>query len=235
MTTLDDHRVLVIGGTSDIGLMVARQAVAAEARVTVASRTPDRHRDAIAAIGAVQALAVDVTDSRSIDALMTGEPWDHIVVSAAETPTGPARSLDPDAARGAMASKFWGAYDVARLAHIGDQGSLMLVSGFLAARPSPTATLQGAINAEIEGLVRGLALKLASARINAVSPGTVDTPLWHGLDDRSRRAMLAIEGDRLPVGRVGKPDDIARAALFLMNNGFATGSVVLVDGGSVIA
>ncbi|MBD2749320.1 SDR family oxidoreductase [Microvirga sp. BT688] len=93
-------------------------------------------------------------------------PFDHIVVSAAQTPYGPVRTLSLEDARQAMESKFWGAYRIARAARIADRGSLTFISGYLAERPSETSVLQGAINAALEGLRRGLALELSPLRVN---------------------------------------------------------------------
>jgi NAD(P)-dependent dehydrogenase (short-subunit alcohol dehydrogenase family) len=101
---------------------------------------------------------------------MAEGPWDHVIVSAAQTPTGPVRTLDLADAEAAMESKFWGAYRVARAAKIKDGGSLTFISGFLSVRPSAGAVLQGAINAALEALARGLALELAPVRVNTGPP-----------------------------------------------------------------
>ena len=95
--------------------------------------------------------------------------------------------------------------------------------------------MQGAINAALEALGRGLALELAPVRVNVVSPGLIETSLWNTLPDERRKAMFESAATGLPVRRVGQPTDIANAALFLMTTPFATGSTVLVDGGGVIA
>ena len=163
------------------------------------------------------------------------EPFDHIVISAAQTSSGPVRGLSLDDARRAMESKFWGAYRVARAARIVEGGSLTFVSGFLSVRPSAGAVLQGAINAALEALARGLALELAPVRVNAVSPGLIETPLWAGMPEDKRTAMFAGAAERLPARRVGQPEDVARAVLFLATTPFATGSTVRVDGGGAIA
>jgi NAD(P)-dependent dehydrogenase (short-subunit alcohol dehydrogenase family) len=133
-----------------------------------------------------------------------------------------------------MESKFWGAYHIARAAKINERGSLTFVSGFLSVRPSATSVLQGAINAALEALARGLALELAPIRVNAVSPGLIATPLWSGMADEKRDAMFASAAQRLPARRVGKAGDIANAVLFLVQTSFATGSTVRVDGGGAI-
>lgn len=235
--SLEGKSVLVVGGSSGIGLATAMRASAAGAAVTVASRSQARLDAALDRIGTgARAVAVDTSDAASLEALFRERgPFDYVVVSAAQTPTGAIRTLDLAAAQSAMESKFWGAYRVARAAAIAEGGALTFVSGFLSVRPSATSVLQGAINAALEALARGAALELAPIRVNAVSPGLIDTPLWSGLPPERRTAMFAAAADRLPARRVGQPDDIASAILFVMTNPFVTGSTVRVDGGGAIA
>ena len=86
--------------------------------------------------------------------------------------------------------------------------------------------------AAIEGMVRALALDVAPVRGNAVSPGLIDTPLWDSFG--SHRDSILAAASKLPVGRVGKPEEVAEAVLFLMTNGFVTGIVLPVDGGGAL-
>lgn len=146
----------------------------------------------------------------------------------------PVRDLSLEKARSAMESKFWGAYRVARSVRLSERGSLTFISGFLSERPSASSVLQGAINAALEALARGLALELSPARVNTISPGLIDTPLWSGMDPEKKKAMFDRAAQNLPARTIGKPADIANAALFLMTTPFATGSTVRVDGGGVI-
>ncbi|PWC89352.1 short-chain dehydrogenase [Azospirillum sp. TSH100] len=235
--TLKTMRVLVIGGSSGIGLATAIAAAKADAAVTIASRSHDKLKAAVARIGGdARAVALDTRDLEAVERFFAGEPvWDHVVISAAQTPGGPVRSLAVADARTAMDSKFWGAYHVARTAKIRETGSLTFISGFLSVRPSATSVLQGAINAALEALARGLALELAPIRVNAVSPGLIATPLWSGLPEEKREAMFAGAAQRLPARRIGQAEDIANAVLFLATTPFATGSTVRVDGGGAIA
>jgi NAD(P)-dependent dehydrogenase (short-subunit alcohol dehydrogenase family) len=156
-------------------------------------------------------------------------------VTAAATKSGAVGGLALDAAKASMESKFWGAYRIARAAKINEGGSLTFVSGFLSHRPSPTSVLQGAINAALDALARGLALEKAPVRVNTVSPGLIDTPLWSGMAAVDREGMFEHTAAKLPARRVGQPEDIADAILFVATNRFATGSTVTVDGGGTIA
>ena len=134
----------------------------------------------------------------------------------------------------AMSSKFWGAYHVGRSARIRDGGSLTFVSGVYSIRPNKQAVLQGAINAALEALARGLALELAPVRVNTVSPSLTATPLWDRLGAPARDKMFKDKAAQLPAGRIGQSDDIASAILFLAGNPFATGATLLVDGGDAL-
>jgi NAD(P)-dependent dehydrogenase (short-subunit alcohol dehydrogenase family) len=109
------------------------------------------------------------------------------------------------------------------------------VSGFLSIRPRPGTAIVGAANGALESLARSLALELAPVRVNAVSPGIIDTPIRASMPEAARRDMLTKAAAALPVGRVGVGEDIARQILTFMTVGFATGSIVYLDGGALIA
>jgi NAD(P)-dependent dehydrogenase (short-subunit alcohol dehydrogenase family) len=234
---LNHARVLVVGGSSGIGLATAAAAAEAGAAVTIASRSLTKLESAVSTLGkTARAVALDTGDVAAVERLFADEaPWDHIVVSAAQTPSGPVRGLSLADAKIAMESKFWGAYHVARAAKIREGGSLTFVSGFLSVRPSANSVLQGAINAALEALARGLALELAPVRVNTVSPGLIATPLWSGMPNDKREEMFASAAQRLPARRIGRPEDIANAVMFLVTTPFATGATVRVDGGGAIA
>ncbi|KWE21496.1 short-chain dehydrogenase [Burkholderia cepacia] len=234
---LNDQRVLVVGGSSGIGEATARAFAEAGAKVTIASREAARLAASKDRIGyGVSTGVMDITEDASVRAFLdsAGE-FDHVVVSAAQTATGPVRGLELDDAYAAMDSKFWGAYRIARAVRIRQGGSLTFVSGFLSVRPSKNSVLQGAINAALESLARGLALELAPVRVNTVSPGLIATPLWSKIDAEARDRMYEGAAARLPAGRVGQPEDVANAVLYLASTPYATGSTVLVDGGGAIA
>lgn len=218
-TPLNGQRVLVIGASGGIGGATAD--AFASAGADVARPTRD---------------ALDITDDASVEAFFATEgAFDHVVIAAAKTKTGPVAALALDDAQAAMNSKFFGAYRVARAAKVNDGGSITFVSGFLSQRPSATSVLQGAINASLEALARGLALERGPVRVNTVSPGLVDTPLYAAMSDTDRQTMFDKAANRLPAHRVGQPEDIAGAILFVATNPFATGSTITVDGGGTIA
>jgi NAD(P)-dependent dehydrogenase (short-subunit alcohol dehydrogenase family) len=232
---LAGQKVVVVGGSSGIGLATAQLAKSEGADVVVASRNAERLQAAAGKFGAT-AIATDVTSDDSVaDLFRKCGPVDHVVVTAAQLRSGPFRTVPMDDVRATMESKFWGAWRVARAADIRPSGSLTLVTGFLSIRPRPGAAIVGAANGALESLARALALELAPVRVNAVSPGIIDTPIRASMPEAARRDMLAKVAAALPVGRVGVADDIARQILTFMTVGFATGSIVYIDGGALIA
>jgi NAD(P)-dependent dehydrogenase (short-subunit alcohol dehydrogenase family) len=232
--TLAGKKVVVVGGSSGIGLATAELARREGADVIIASRNVDR-LDAVAARLNAIAIPADVTSDESIaDLFRRCGPVDHVVVTAAQLRTGPFKTVSMDDVRATMESKFWGAWRVARSADIRPGGSLSLVSGYLSIRPRPNSAIVSAANGAIESLARSLALELAPVRVNAVSPGIIDTPIRAAMPEEARRDLLARTAAGLPVGRVGVGEDIARQILAFMTIGFATGSIVYIDGGALI-
>lgn len=216
---LSGARVLVVGASGGVGGATAGAFEKAGGQVARPGRD-----------------TLDIIDDASVAAYFAdAPPFDHVVIAAAQTKTGSVAGLALSDAQAAMNSKFFGAYRVAKAARIVDGGSITFVSGFLSQRPSATSVLQGAINAALEALARGLALERAPVRVNTVSPGLIDTPLYTKMPDAERQAMFDKTAARLPARRIGQPDDIAQAILFVATNPFVTGSTVTVDGGGTIA
>ena len=231
---LAGKKVVVVGGSSGIGLATAELVKAEGAEVIIASRGAEKLNAAAAKLGA-KAIPTDVTSDDSVANLFKQcGPVDHVVVTAAQLKTGPFRSVSMDDVRSTMEGKFWGAWRVARAADIRAGGSLTLVSGFLSVRPRPNSAIVGAANGALESLARSLALELAPVRVNCVSPGIIDTPIRAGMPEAARRDMLAKVAAALPVGRVGVGEDIARQILTFMTVGFASGSIVYLDGGALV-
>jgi NAD(P)-dependent dehydrogenase (short-subunit alcohol dehydrogenase family) len=231
---LAGKKIVVVGGSSGIGLATAELAKREGADVTIASRNAGRLKAAAEKIGVI-GMPADVTSDGSVaDLFRKCGPVDHVVVTAAQLRTGPFKTVSMDDVRATMESKFWGAWRVARAVEIRPGGSLTLVTGYLSTRPRPGAAIVGAVNGALESLTRGLALELAPVRVNAVSPGTIDTPIRASMPEAARRDMLAKTAAALPVARVGVGEDIARQILTFMTVGFATGSIVYIDGGALV-
>jgi NAD(P)-dependent dehydrogenase (short-subunit alcohol dehydrogenase family) len=132
-----------------------------------------------------------------------------------------------------MDSKFWGAFRAARYAapRIRAGGSITFNSGTYATKPTAGVAAVTASLAALEMLGKSLALELAPIRVNSVRPGTIDTPLWSSMSEAERGEMFEAAAGRAPVGRIGRPEDVARAILFLMDHDYLTGTVLEVNGG----
>jgi len=231
---LKGDRVVVVGGSSGIGLETARLALAAGASVTIAGRSEDRLRRAAADLGgAVRSAVADVTDDSAVQALFDGEARvDHVFLPAGELKPGGGDVLGSDlnGLRSILESRLIGVVHVVRRARPKmTGGSITLMSGLYANRPAPGAAFGAAAVAAVDGFTRALALDLAPIRVNAVAPGLTDTPLWDSFGAQ-REAILA-QGTALPVGRIGRPEEVAAGVIFLMSNGFVTGTVLAIDGG----
>jgi NAD(P)-dependent dehydrogenase (short-subunit alcohol dehydrogenase family) len=231
---LAGKKVVVVGGSSGIGLSTAEMAKREGAEVIIASRSAEKLNAAAAKLGA-KAIQTDVSSDDSVANLFRQcGAVDHVVVTAAQLKTGPFKSVSMDDVRSTMEGKFWGAWRVARAAEIRAGGSLALVSGFLSVRPRPNSAIVGAANGALESLTRALALELAPVRVNCVSPGIIDTPIRAAMPEVARKEMLAKAAAALPVGRVGLGEDIAKQIFAFMINGFATGAIVYLDGGALV-
>ena len=231
---LKGKKIVVVGGSSGIGLSTAELATREGAEVIIASRNAERLNAAAGTIGA-KAIAADVTSDKSIEDLFGAcGPVDHVVVTAAQLKTGPFKTVAMEDVRATVEGKLWGAWRVARFADIRPGGSLTLVSGYLSIRPRPNSAIISVANGALESLTRALALELAPVRVNCVSPGIIDTPIRAAMPEAARREMLAKTAAGLPVGRVGVGEDIARQIFAFMTIGFATGSIVYLDGGGLV-
>jgi NAD(P)-dependent dehydrogenase (short-subunit alcohol dehydrogenase family) len=227
-------KVIVVGGSSGIGLATAELAHSEGADVIIAARNEQR-LEAAASKLKLSAVTADVTSDESIANLFKRcGPVDHVVVTAAQLRSGPVKTVAMDDVRATMEGKFWGAWRVAREAQINAGGSLTLVTGYLSVRPRPNPAIIGAANGALESLARSLALELAPVRVNAVSPGIIDTPIRAAMPEQARREMLEKTAASLPVGRVGFGEDVARQILAFMTIGFMTGSIVYLDGGALV-
>jgi NAD(P)-dependent dehydrogenase (short-subunit alcohol dehydrogenase family) len=219
-----------------MGLAIAKEAADSGAAVIIAGRSQGKLDEAIRVIaGDVATYIVDLSDEGSVMKLFQSiGSFDHLVITGSSVKTGQLRELSLADARASMNSKFWGAYMAARYAQIRPKGSITFFSGILSRRPSSGLASLAAINAAVEALGRALALELAPIRVNVVSPGLTDTPAYATMPDDARKGMFAAVAKRLPVGRVGRPEDIASLTLELMRNNFLTGLVVDVDGGAML-
>jgi NAD(P)-dependent dehydrogenase (short-subunit alcohol dehydrogenase family) len=236
---LQDKRVVVVGGSSGIGLAVAQLAAAQGAKVVIVSSNAERVQKAVESIGPeVQGHAVDVSDERAIATFFTKlGSFDHLVFTAGDSlQLQELASTDLQQARRAFELRYWAALAAVKYGspQLRKGGSIVLTTGIAGQRPRKGWVLAASVCGTIEALTRALAIEVAPIRVNAVSPGLVRTNLWQNMGAKEREERYESVGKSLPVGRVGEASDIAQAYLFLMQEGFATGQTVVVDGGAVL-
>lgn len=237
--TLHEQRVLLVGGTSGLGLAVARAVLARGGVPIVASRRQESVDAALQELGPTAlGTTVDLTDPVSVHAMVeTAGAIDHVVYTAGEAlQLTPLDDLTPDVIRGFWNTRYIGALTVIAAVResIREGGSIVLTSGNAGQRPSSGWALGASICGAMDALTRQLALELAPIRVNAVAPGVTRSDLWSNMSDADQQAMYEGLASSLPVGRVGETEDVALAYVYAMEQGMATGTVTLVDGGAVL-
>ncbi|HKV56608.1 MAG TPA: SDR family oxidoreductase [Candidatus Binataceae bacterium] len=236
--TLADNTIVILGGTSGIGLATAKAAQAEGARVIVTGRRQDRLKQAQAELGPqARAIALDVADEPGTRALFAELPRvDHVFITAGTLMTDAKLKPDHETLRPALDTRFWGAFHAARCAapKIQADGSITFMSGTAALRPLPGASVATASCGAVEAFARALAVDLAPVRVNTIQPGLIDTPLIAEFFGESRKTIMDQYAARLPVKRVGRAEEVADAVLFLMKNGFVTGITLTIDGGGIL-
>ncbi|MEU5387200.1 SDR family oxidoreductase [Kitasatospora cineracea] len=236
---MGERTALVVGGTSGIGLETARQLRARGAAVHVAGRSKERLEALAVSDPELIGHRADGGDRGQIaEVLSTIGTLDWLVVSLSGAEgAGPFAELDLDALRGAFEAKFWGQLTTvqAALPHLSEDGSITLVTAISARTGMPGTAGLAAVNGALEAMIRPLARELAPRRINAVSPGLVDTPWWDGLPQDARDAYFAQAAAQLPTRRIASPADVAEAVVLAATNRNLTGTVLESDGGLHLA
>jgi NAD(P)-dependent dehydrogenase (short-subunit alcohol dehydrogenase family) len=236
---LSGKRIVVLGGSSGIGLATARAAAREGATVVIASSRKSRVDEALATLPTgTEGHVLDLAESDATQAMFARlGSFDHLVFTAGETlQLGNLTTTDVDAARRFFALRYWGAYCAAKYgcSSIRKGGSIVFTSGIAGRRPQAGWALGASICAAMEGLARALAVELAPIRVNVVSPGVVRSPLWANMEETDRKALYRATAERLLVGHVGDVEEIAEAYLYLMRQSYGTRQVLVVDGGAVL-
>jgi len=236
---LKGKKIVIIGGSSGIGFESAKQVIAQGAEVIIASRSKNKLQNAKEQLGArATAFTLDTTQEQQVQSFFekVGQ-FDHLVVSAAETSSGSFLDTNTTQARQLFENKFWGQYYAAKYGapKVLPHGSITLFSGVVAYKSMVGSSMLGAVNAAVSNLGQTLALELAPIRVNIISPGIIDTPSRNEMPEETRNHFYATMGNKLPVKRIGRAEDVAQSVLYLLQNSFVTGTVLHVEGGHILS
>lgn len=240
--TLEGKRILVVGGGSGIGFAVARACLAEGAKVTIASTNVEKLASAAQRLGGeVETAVLDLTDEPAVARYFEHcGTFDHVASTAGDwgkARRGPFVDMDMDDARALFGVRFWGSAILAKHGAkcVAKGGSLTLTAGTSAYKPQKGSVMATAMAGSVEHLTWGLAVEFApDVRVNAVFPGGVATEIFKGLPEEMRKAEEA-RFTRQPIPRIGEPDEVAEAYLYLMKAGYTTGQVLVTDGGGTFA
>ena len=232
---LAGKRIVVLGGSSGIGLAVAQAAAGEGASLVIASSRQDKVDRAVAQIPGAEGHAVDLTEADAVATLFkTVGAFDHLVFTAGDAlRIGSLADTELGAAKRFLDVRYWGALMAAKYGSAGLRagGSIVFTGGTAGVRPRAGWALGASVCCAMEGLTRALAVELAPLRVNMVAPGLVKTPLWAALPDADREGMYKGAASTLPVGHVGEASEVAEAYLYLMRQTYGTGQMLVVDGG----
>jgi len=234
MKKFGNKKAIVLGGTSGIGLATARALVEAGAEVVAGSRSGSTSDET----SRMTVVKVDVLDRTGLEQFFRQQaPFDFLVNSA----TGGARAIGPflemdlDGFQGSFA-KLWGYTNSVRLGaqFLSEDGAIVLISGSPARKCKPGYIAISTVGNAVEGFVRGVAPELAPRRINVVSPGQIDTPMFAHEGEERKQFFDSATADNL-IPRAGTAEEIAHGVMFVLENEFVTGTTVDVDGGTLLA
>jgi NAD(P)-dependent dehydrogenase (short-subunit alcohol dehydrogenase family) len=238
MVSLQGQKVIIVGGRSGIGLGVAKAVLDEGARVVIVGRSTEKLRAAAHALGEgrVTGVVADITQEPQVARLFCEiGSFDHLVSTAGTPPPGdPIDRADIAFIRRFIDNKLVGSVMLAKHAvgTLRRGGSMTFTSGINKDRPPVSGgAVVSAVAGSFDFLARALALELAPTRVNVVSPGWIETPMWDVLVGEAKTGVLADLAARLPAGRVATLADAAEPYIYLMRSDFTTGETIRIDGG----
>lgn len=239
MTSLKGKTVVIVGGSSGIGLAIAKATLDRGANVVIVGRSWEKLRSAEQKLGQSPGLRTSAADLERESELVRlfGEvgQFDHLVATAGTpTPGEPIGTVHLDGVQRFVSNKLIGTIALVKHGsrYLRRGGSMTFTSGINKDKPPvPGGSVVAAVAGSLSYLARALALELAPSRVNVVSPGWVDTPMWDALVGNAKAGYLQNLAGRLPAGRIGTVADIADAYVYLMESDFTTGETMHVDGG----
>jgi NAD(P)-dependent dehydrogenase (short-subunit alcohol dehydrogenase family) len=228
-------RTVVIGGTSGIGLEVARDRARRGDEVVLTGRDPDRAAAIAASVGGpVSGIAVDLNETHGLAAALAGVgEVDRLVVAAIERDQNTVTDYDVDRATRLAVLKLVGYTEVIHtlLPRMNPDSSVVLFGGSAKDRPYPGSITVSTVNGGVVGLVNALALEMAPIRVNALHPGIVgDSPFWADKPEGVLDGYVA----RTPTRRLASMEDVVGAVDFLLENAGVNATNLYVDGGWLV-
>ena len=234
-STLEGKRLLLVGGSSGIGLAVARQAQAEGAIPLVVARRAEGLAAARNALGNdLQMFVADICDHERMDAILDQvDGVDHLFSTAGAFLPEPSIHVDEAEARCVFEGRFWSVVRLIRTAlpRMPDNGSVVLMSGTANWRPEGSPVAMATLGA-LESFARAMAAKHGPIRFNCVAPGLTDTPFLRQFLGDDAASILSGMAGSVPLGRFGTADEVADAVLFLMRNTYVNAETLTIDGGA---
>ncbi len=231
--SLGGRRVLILGGTSGMGLATAQAVREAGADVAIVGRDPEKAETARRAVGEGTVCGVlDARDTGALAAFVESlDAVDHVVSFTGDQPAAALAEADHEMFTSAFDARVWAARNACAVAapRMPPDGSFVFCSGLSALRPRPGRSAGAVATAALESFCRAMAVELAPLRVNAICPGAFDTEVLR----RALNSQAALDrvAAAVPLGRIGQPAEIAHAVMFLLTNTYTTGTTLRVDGG----
>jgi NAD(P)-dependent dehydrogenase (short-subunit alcohol dehydrogenase family) len=221
-----------------MGLATAKAARDAGAEVAIVARDPDRLEQARAELGeGTRAASLDAADADAVQALFdTFDRVDHVASFTGEQPHAPVGDTTHELFQRALDARVWAARNLCAAAapRMPESGSFTFCSGVSAFRPRADRSAGAAATAALESFGRAMAVELAPIRVNTICPGSFDTPVLDRAFGERKEDVMRPYLAQLPLGRLGRPEELAHAVLFLMTATYVTGTVLHVDGGALL-
>ncbi|GGG72927.1 SDR family oxidoreductase [Paenibacillus radicis (ex Gao et al. 2016)] len=238
--SLNQKRIVIIGGSSGIGFATAQQAVEQGAYVILAGRSQQKLEKAQELLGGANHAEIHTLNNQNEEELQAffakiGN-FDHLFTPGASYVRGSIAS-PAEVAHSCFNAKFWPQYNAVKYAapFLSKDGSIVLMSGAFGQRPLADGASYAACNGAIESLGKALAVELSPIRVNVISPGTIHTAFnWEGAAQEVRDESYRQYAKMNLVGRVGTAEEAAHTTLYLMTNGYTTGSTLFPDGGYIM-
>jgi len=236
---LSGKKVIVLGGSSGLGLAAAKAAAAEGANIIIASSNQSKIEKALAELpDGGRGYAVDLSQEKNIKNFFGSVGrFDHLIFTAGENITmSMLEDTDIDSGRDFFTIRLWGAFAAVKYgkAYINEGGSVTLMSGNFGTRPSKGYSLGATICGAMDAFTRAMAVELAPIRVNNIAAGIIKTNLWDNLSEEDRNGFYKHLESTLLLKRVGEAEDIAQAFVYLMKQPHSTGQSLIIDGGAVL-